>query len=123
MESNDEIQELEAKAEQLNEAMADADEEQQAEIQSTLEGIYSRLDQLDASSAEARATQILFGLGFTTKMQSMKTKEFSGGWRMVRSVVATIAVVAVGSTCVLMYSCFHTNTIESCARSCTVHSA
>jgi ATPase subunit of ABC transporter with duplicated ATPase domains len=46
------------------------------------EGIYSRLDQLDASSAEARATQILFGLGFTTKMQHMKTKEFSGGWRM-----------------------------------------
>jgi ABC-type microcin C transport system duplicated ATPase subunit YejF len=47
-----------------------------------LEGIYSRLDQLDASTAEARATQILFGLGFTTKMQDMKTKEFSGGWRM-----------------------------------------
>jgi ATP-binding cassette subfamily F protein 2 len=82
MESNDEIQELEAKAEALNEAMADAEEEQQTEIQATLEGIYSRLDQLDASSAEARATQILFGLGFTTKMQSMKTKEFSGGWRM-----------------------------------------
>lgn len=40
------------------------------------------MDQLDASSAEARATQILFGLGFTQKMQHMKTKEFSGGWRM-----------------------------------------
>lgn len=82
MESNDEVQELEAKAEILNEAMAEADEDQQADIQATLEGIYSRLDQLDASSAEARATQILFGLGFTTKMQHMKTKEFSGGWRM-----------------------------------------
>merc|ERR1711966_102942 len=32
--------------------------------------------------AEARATVILHGLGFTTKMQSMTTKEFSGGWRM-----------------------------------------
>jgi ATP-binding cassette, subfamily F, member 2 len=82
MESNDEVQELEAKAEALNNAMADADEDQQAEIQATLEGVYSRLDQLDASLAEARATQILFGLGFTTKMQHMKTKEFSGGWRM-----------------------------------------
>ncbi|KAG7341788.1 ABC transporter [Nitzschia inconspicua] len=82
MESNDEVRELEAKAEALNDAMAEADEEQQAEIQSTLEGVYARLDQLDASSAEARATQILFGLGFTTKMQHMKTKEFSGGWRM-----------------------------------------
>lgn len=77
MESNDEVQELEAKAEALNDAMAEADEEAQAQIQSTLEGIYSRLDQLDASSAEARATQILFGLGFTTKMQHMKTREFS----------------------------------------------
>ena len=75
MESNDEIQELEAKAEHLNEAMAEADEEEQAEIQSTLEGVYSRLDQLDASSAEARATQILFGLGFTTKMQSTKVRQ------------------------------------------------
>jgi len=46
------------------------------------EGIYSRLDQLDASSAESRATQILFGLGFTVSMQHQKTKEFSGGWRM-----------------------------------------
>ena len=25
---------------------------------------------------------ILNGLGFTTEMQIMKTKEFSGGWRM-----------------------------------------
>lgn len=82
MESNDEVQELEAKAEALNDAMADANEDEQAEIQMALEGVYSRLDQLDASSAEARATQILFGLGFTTKMQNMKTKEFSGGWRM-----------------------------------------
>eukprot|EP00535_Pseudo-nitzschia_heimii_P009223 CAMPEP_0197174782 /NCGR_PEP_ID=MMETSP1423-20130617/1159_1 /TAXON_ID=476441 /ORGANISM="Pseudo-nitzschia heimii, Strain UNC1101" /LENGTH=699 /DNA_ID=CAMNT_0042623765 /DNA_START=109 /DNA_END=2208 /DNA_ORIENTATION=+ len=82
MESNGEIQQLEAKAEALNDAMGDADEEGQAEIQQSLEGIYSRLDQLDASSAEARATQILFGLGFTQKMQHMTTKEFSGGWRM-----------------------------------------
>lgn len=82
MESNEEVQELEQKAEMLNHAMADADEDKQIEIQDSLEQIYSRLEQLDASSAQARATQILFGLGFTTKMQHMKTKEFSGGWRM-----------------------------------------
>ena len=28
------------------------------------------------------AGKILFGLGFTTAMQSKKTKDFSGGWRM-----------------------------------------
>ncbi|KAL3939691.1 MAG: hypothetical protein SGBAC_005636, partial [Bacillariaceae sp.] len=82
MESNDEVARLEKRAEQLNDAMAEADEEAQAEIQNTLENIYDRLDALDASAAEARATSILHGLGFTTAMQSMKTREFSGGWRM-----------------------------------------
>jgi ATP-binding cassette subfamily F protein 2 len=82
MESNDEIAHLEAKANALNEAMAEADEDQQIDIQASLEAIYARLDQLDASTAEARATSILHGLGFTTAMMSMKTCEFSGGWRM-----------------------------------------
>lgn len=82
MESNDEIALLEAKANALNDAMADADEDQQIEIQSSLEAVYSRLDQLDASTAEARATSILHGLGFTTAMMAQKTREFSGGWRM-----------------------------------------
>ncbi len=48
----------------------------------TVEGIYERLDALDASAAKSRATSILHGLGFTTQMQHMKTREFSGGWRM-----------------------------------------
>jgi ATP-binding cassette, subfamily F, member 2 len=83
MESNDEIEMLEKKAEALNAAMADAtDEDEQAEIQKSLEAIFERLDQLDANTAEARATTILFGLGFTPSMQKMTTKEFSGGWRM-----------------------------------------
>jgi len=82
MESNDEIAHLEAKAEQLNDAMAEADEAQQTEIQTSLEAIYDRLDQLDASTAEARATTILHGLGFTIAMMNQTTCEFSGGWRM-----------------------------------------
>lgn len=36
MESNDEVQQLEAKAEALNDAMAEADEDGQAEIQQSL---------------------------------------------------------------------------------------
>ena len=82
MESNDEIALLEAKAESLNNAMAECEEDEQIGIQAQLEGIYDRLDQLDASSAESRATTILHGLGFTLTMQGMKTCEFSGGWRM-----------------------------------------
>lgn len=82
MESNDEIALLEEKANALNDAMAEADEDQQADIQASLEAIYDRLDQLDAATAEARATSILHGLGFTTTMMNQNTCEFSGGWRM-----------------------------------------
>jgi len=82
LESSDEIALLEKKAEALNHAMAEAEEEEQLVIQSQLEGIYDRLDQLDANTAESRATTILHGLGFTKAMQGMKTCEFSGGWRM-----------------------------------------
>ncbi|KAG9154262.1 hypothetical protein Leryth_000723 [Lithospermum erythrorhizon] len=43
---------------------------------------YERLDALDASTAEKRAAEILFGLGFDKQMQAKKTRDFSGGWRM-----------------------------------------
>lgn len=82
LESSDEVAKLESKAEMLNNAMAEADDDQQNQIQMNLEAIYDRLDQLDASTAEARATSILHGLGFTKTMMGMTTREFSGGWRM-----------------------------------------
>lgn len=44
--------------------------------------IYERLDDMNADTAEARAANILHGLGFTPKMQRTPTKDFSGGWRM-----------------------------------------
>uniref|UniRef100_A0A5B6ZWU0 ABC transporter domain-containing protein n=2 Tax=Davidia involucrata TaxID=16924 RepID=A0A5B6ZWU0_DAVIN len=47
-----------------------------------LERIYERLDAMDASTAEKRAAEILYGLGFNKKMQAKKTRDFSGGWRM-----------------------------------------
>ncbi|KAK3000677.1 hypothetical protein RJ639_020602 [Escallonia herrerae] len=47
-----------------------------------LERIYERLDAMDASTAEKRAAEILFGLGFNKQMQGKKTRDFSGGWRM-----------------------------------------
>ncbi len=83
-EVQDEVKELEQKAEALNNAMAECgdDEEKQAEIQNALEQVYERLDAMDVNTAESRAAGILFGLGFTPRMQTMKTREFSGGWRM-----------------------------------------
>lgn len=44
--------------------------------------VYERLEEMDASSAEMRASKILVGLGFTPEKQQKKTREFSGGWRM-----------------------------------------
>ena len=73
---------LEAEAEKINDAVADCDEEEQEALNQRLQALYERLDELDAAAAEARASAILHGLGFTPKMQKMPTKSFSGGWRM-----------------------------------------
>ncbi|CAL0323066.1 unnamed protein product [Lupinus luteus] len=51
-------------------------------ISQKLEGIYKRLELIDAYSAESRAATILAGLSFTPEMQKKATKTFSGGWRM-----------------------------------------
>jgi len=83
-EVNEEVNELEKRAEELNDAMGDCGDEEgkQQKIQQQLEMVYDKLDALDVNTAEARASEILFGLGFTPRMQQMTTKEFSGGWRM-----------------------------------------
>ncbi|CAL9766154.1 unnamed protein product [Musa acuminata subsp. burmannicoides] len=47
-----------------------------------LDRIYERLEAIDASTAEKRAAEILYGLGFNKQMQAKKTRDFSGGWRM-----------------------------------------
>ncbi|MDM7255659.1 MAG: ABC-F family ATP-binding cassette domain-containing protein [Paracoccus sp. (in: a-proteobacteria)] len=44
--------------------------------------IQTRLADIDAWSAEARASAILKGLGFSIEDQARPTSDFSGGWRM-----------------------------------------
>ncbi len=44
--------------------------------------IQTRLADIDAWSAEARAATILKGLGFSTEDQARPTSDYSGGWRM-----------------------------------------
>ena len=52
--------------------------------------IQSRLSDISAWSAEARAASILKGLGFDDKEQAMPCSAFSGGWRMRVSLAAAL---------------------------------
>ncbi len=52
--------------------------------------IYTRLDDIDAYSAPARAAAILAGLGFSANEQLRPCSEFSGGWRMRVALAAIL---------------------------------
>ena len=52
--------------------------------------IHTRLADIDAHSAPARAAAILSGLGFSTADQARAVSEFSGGWRMRVALAATL---------------------------------
>jgi ATP-binding cassette subfamily F protein 3 len=52
--------------------------------------IQTRLVDIDAHSAPARAAAILSGLGFSTEDQARSCSEFSGGWRMRVALAATL---------------------------------
>jgi ATP-binding cassette subfamily F protein 3 len=52
--------------------------------------IQTRLVDIDAHSAPARAAAILSGLGFSTADQGRPCAEFSGGWRMRVALAATL---------------------------------
>jgi ATP-binding cassette subfamily F protein 3 len=52
--------------------------------------IQTRLVDIDAHSAPARAAAILSGLGFSSEDQARSCSEFSGGWRMRVALAATL---------------------------------
>jgi ATP-binding cassette subfamily F protein 3 len=67
----------------LREAETATDPHRIAEIQ-------TRLVDIDAHSAPARAAAILSGLGFSSTDQARPCSEFSGGWRMRVALAATL---------------------------------
>jgi ATP-binding cassette subfamily F protein 3 len=69
--------------EALNAALETAAPEQ-------LGDIYSRLIEIDADGAPARAAEILSGLGFSTADLARPMAEFSGGWRMRVALAAAL---------------------------------
>ena len=52
--------------------------------------IHTRLADIDAHSAEARAATILHGLGFDAQAQARPCSAFSGGWRMRVALAAVL---------------------------------
>jgi ATP-binding cassette subfamily F protein 2 len=75
-----EREKLEKEAELLNEKILDEDGND--DLHDRIAQVYERLDQMDAATAETRASTILSGLGFTPAKQQAPTSSFSGGWRM-----------------------------------------
>ena len=90
-------QEVAPSEETILEVVLAADEERHAllleaetaEDPDRIAEIHERLVDIDAWSAEARAAEVLMGLGFTDADLSRQTKEFSGGWRM-RAAIAGV---------------------------------
>uniref|UniRef100_K3YCZ5 ABC transporter domain-containing protein n=1 Tax=Setaria italica TaxID=4555 RepID=K3YCZ5_SETIT len=74
-----------------------------------LDHVYERLEAIDASTAEKRAAEILFGLGFNKQTQATKTRDFSGGCRMR---IASARSLFMNTTILLLDE--PTNHLEMC---------
>ncbi|MEO0378906.1 MAG: ABC-F family ATP-binding cassette domain-containing protein [Pseudomonadota bacterium] len=89
-------QEVPASATSLLDTVLAADTERAELLADTSEDpariadIQTRLTDIDAWSAEARAATILKGLGFDDHEQLMPCSEFSGGWRMRVALAAVL---------------------------------
>ncbi|WP_026379000.1 ABC-F family ATP-binding cassette domain-containing protein [Afifella pfennigii] len=92
------LQEAPGGPETLLQTVLAADEERTrllAETKTAKEGgrigeIHTRLAEIGAHEAEARAARILKGLGFDDEAQNRPCAEFSGGWRMRVALAAVL---------------------------------
>ncbi|XP_010261603.1 PREDICTED: ABC transporter F family member 4 [Nelumbo nucifera] len=70
----------------------DEDNDNDDDAGEKLAELYERLQLLGSDAAEAQASKILAGLGFTKDMQGRATRSFSGGWRMRISLARALFV-------------------------------
>jgi ATP-binding cassette, subfamily F, member 3 len=66
------------------------DEAETAQDPHRIAEIHTRLADIEAHAAPARAAEILAGLGFDEEAQNRALKEFSGGWRMRVALAAVL---------------------------------
>lgn len=63
---------------------------EQQEDHHQIAALHERLLQLDAYTAKTRASQLLYGLGFTHEQNHHAVSAFSGGWRMRLNLAQTL---------------------------------
>ncbi|KAL3325904.1 hypothetical protein AABB24_036895 [Solanum stoloniferum] len=94
--ANEELIKLREEAASLQNAAASVGEnEDDADgdnVVEKLSELYERLQVMGSDAAEAQASKILAGLGFTKEMQGRATRSFSGGWRMRISLARALFV-------------------------------
>lgn len=96
--ANEELVNLRKEVEFLQNLSSDVggeDEDDDADGANTAERLaelYEQLQLMGSDAAEAQASKILAGLGFTKDMQGRPTRSFSGGWRMRISLARALFV-------------------------------
>lgn len=68
------------------------DDDEGNDVGEKLSELYEKLQLMGSDAAEAQASKILAGLGFTKDMQARSTRSFSGGWRMRISLARALFV-------------------------------
>lgn len=95
--ANEELVNLRKEVESLQNSSSVAegengDDENGDDAGDKLAELYEQLHILGSDAAEAQASKILAGLGFTKDMQGRPTRSFSGGWRMRISLARALFV-------------------------------
>ncbi|XP_004492011.1 ABC transporter F family member 4 [Cicer arietinum] len=75
-----------------DEGVDDNNNNEEEDAGEKLAELYEQLQLMGSDAAEAQASKILAGLGFTKDMQGRPTKSFSGGWRMRISLARALFV-------------------------------
>ncbi|RWW19753.1 hypothetical protein GW17_00016168 [Ensete ventricosum] len=90
--ANEELVRLRKEVAALSEKPEGGNNDDDDDTGEKLAELYERLQILGSDAAEAQASKILAGLGFTKEMQRRPTKSFSGGWRMRISLARALFV-------------------------------
>ncbi|KAJ8629465.1 hypothetical protein MRB53_022788 [Persea americana] len=89
--ANEELIRLREEVASINNKGDDGDDEDD-DAGEKLAELYEQLQLMGSDAAEAQASKILAGLGFTKDMQQRATRSFSGGWRMRISLARALFV-------------------------------